>query len=310
MLDGNFVLMDIAAAQWAFDRLGGSIGVDVRLAEPTRLDEAERAIGARLPAGLAVQRPARRGQQVEKMLAAFHFNLTALSYVALLVGSVPRLQHGRGVGDRAARGDRRAPRAGHAARRVLALFLAEALRWRRSGAWRDPAGLGPCLAAVALTSTTVTTLYIGARGRRAGARLGRRRTGVWHWHCRWRFWRPRPPALEAARVSPLRRSVAAPTTQARRRVRWRWTVSLALLLSGRSGASRQAVPSAACRSSASAAVFIVFGLAAPGARGARRSWPRLTRGRSLRCSASRAGSRTRTSPARSRGSSSRSRRSP
>ena len=40
----------------------------------------------RLPPGLSVQRPAQRGQQVEQMLAAFHLNLTALSYVALLVG--------------------------------------------------------------------------------------------------------------------------------------------------------------------------------------------------------------------------------
>ena len=78
--------MDIAAAQWAFDRLGRVDRVDVRLAEPARLDEAERAIGARLPPGLHVQRPARRGQQVEQMLAAFQFNLAALSYVALLVG--------------------------------------------------------------------------------------------------------------------------------------------------------------------------------------------------------------------------------
>ena len=48
--------------------------------------EAEQAIAERLPAGLTVQRPERRGVQVEKMLAAFHFNLTALSYIALLVG--------------------------------------------------------------------------------------------------------------------------------------------------------------------------------------------------------------------------------
>ena len=38
------------------------------------------------PSGLTVQRPAQRGRQVERMLAAFHLNLTALSYIALLVG--------------------------------------------------------------------------------------------------------------------------------------------------------------------------------------------------------------------------------
>ena len=86
MMGGNFVLLDIAAAQLAFDRIGRVDRVDVRLADPAALDRAERAIGARLPPGLAVQRPARRGSQVEKMLAAFQFNLGALSMVALLVG--------------------------------------------------------------------------------------------------------------------------------------------------------------------------------------------------------------------------------
>ena len=52
----------------------------------TPMDIAERKIAQRLPAGLEVARPSRRGRQVEKMLQAFHFNLTALSYIALLVG--------------------------------------------------------------------------------------------------------------------------------------------------------------------------------------------------------------------------------
>src|SRR6185369_13661367 len=73
-LDGNFALMDIAAAQLAFDRLGRIDRVDVRLADGVSVDDAEREISERLPAGLSAQRPARRGRQVEKMLEAFHFN--------------------------------------------------------------------------------------------------------------------------------------------------------------------------------------------------------------------------------------------
>src|SRR5690606_23526624 len=84
--DGSFALMDIAAAQLAFGRLGWVDRIDVRLDEPGRLEEAEAAIAARLPDGLAVQRPERRGRQVETMLAAFQFNLAALSWIALLVG--------------------------------------------------------------------------------------------------------------------------------------------------------------------------------------------------------------------------------
>ena len=86
VLDGNFVLMDIAAAQWAFDRLGRVDRVEIRLPAGRNVADAERLLSSQLPPGLTVQRPARRGEQVETMLRAFHFNLTALSYVALLVG--------------------------------------------------------------------------------------------------------------------------------------------------------------------------------------------------------------------------------
>ena len=85
-LNGAFALMDIAAAQWLFGRLGRIDRIDLRLKPGIGVDQAEAAIAARLPEGLAVQRPSRRGRQVEKMLEAFHFNLTALSHIALLVG--------------------------------------------------------------------------------------------------------------------------------------------------------------------------------------------------------------------------------
>jgi putative ABC transport system permease protein len=86
VLDGNFVLMDIAAAQLAFNRLGRIDRIDVLLPEDADLNASLDAISARLPPGLTAQRPARRGEQVETMLAAFHTNLTALSWIALVVG--------------------------------------------------------------------------------------------------------------------------------------------------------------------------------------------------------------------------------
>ncbi|MEZ5283896.1 MAG: ABC transporter permease [Vicinamibacterales bacterium] len=92
VMDGSFVLMDIAAAQLAFNRLGRIDRLDVQLgddghpADSADIDAALEAIKARLPAGLAAQRPGRRGEQVERMLAAFHLNLSALSWVALVVG--------------------------------------------------------------------------------------------------------------------------------------------------------------------------------------------------------------------------------
>ena len=84
--DGNFALMDIAAAQWVLGRLGRVDRVDIRLTDGMDVDLAEQAIRERLPVGFSVGRPVRRVAQVERMLRAFHFNLTALSFVALLVG--------------------------------------------------------------------------------------------------------------------------------------------------------------------------------------------------------------------------------
>ena len=159
--DGSFVLMDIAAAQLAFDRLGWVDRVDVRLAEPGRLEEAEAAIAARLPDGLALQRPARRGRQVETMLAAFQFNLAALSWIALLVGlflvyntvATSVIARREEIGTLRALG---ATRSG-----VLGLFLGEAAALALAGsALGIPLGWLFAYGATDLTSATVTTLYV------------------------------------------------------------------------------------------------------------------------------------------------------
>lgn len=173
VMDGSFVLMDIAAAQLAFDRLGRIDRVDVRLASragrldgsraPTtaEIDGAVAAIQARLPAGVSAARPARRGAQVEKMLAAFHLNLAALSWIALVVGlflvyntaTTNVLARREEVGMLRALGVTR--------RQVLALFLGEAALLGVVGTAAG-VGLGRLLAdwAVGLTGATVSTLYI------------------------------------------------------------------------------------------------------------------------------------------------------
>jgi len=163
VLDGHFVLMDIAAAQLALDRLGRIDRVDVRLNDTNRIDAAEQAIAARLPAGLSVQRPSQRGRQVEQMLAAFHLNLTALSYVALVVGlflvyntiSVAVLSRRDEIGILRSLGVTRG--------RVRLLFLGEAAAMAAVGCTVGLL-LGRVLAdgAVAMTATTVSALYIAA----------------------------------------------------------------------------------------------------------------------------------------------------
>lgn len=163
LLDGNFLLMDIAAAQWVFGRLGVIDRLDLRLHEGMDIGAAEVAIARRLPPGLVVQRPSRRGQQVEQMLAAFHLNLTALSSIALLVGlflvynavSVSVLARRQEIGTLRALGVSR--------RQVQGLFLGEAAVFGVLGvALGVPLARGLADATVRLTSATVNTLYVAA----------------------------------------------------------------------------------------------------------------------------------------------------
>jgi putative ABC transport system permease protein len=166
VMDGNFALMDIAAAQLAFDRLGRVDRIDVMLAgapDGATIDRALQQINGRLPAGLTAQRPARRGEQVERMLAAFHLNLTALSWVALVVGLflVYNTVTISVIARREEIGTLRA--LGASSRRVLRLFLAEAGVLGVLGTLLGIA-VGRALAdtALGLTSGTVSALYIAS----------------------------------------------------------------------------------------------------------------------------------------------------
>jgi len=163
VLDGNFILMDIAAAQVAFARLGRIDRLDVLLPAGTDLHASLEAISARIPAGLTAQRPSRRGEQVETMLAAFHTNLTALSWIALIVGlflvyntvTISVVARRQEIGTLRALGLTR--------RKVLRLFLGEAAVLAIAGIVIG-LGLARLLAdvAVGMTAATVSTIYIAA----------------------------------------------------------------------------------------------------------------------------------------------------
>ncbi len=205
VLDGNFVLMDIAAAQLAFDRFGRIDRIDVRLSEGREVEEALTAIAARLPAGLEAARPARRGEQVERMLASFHMNLTALSWIALIVGLF-LVYNTVTLSVIARRGEIGVLRAlGVTRRQVLALFLGEAAVFGVAGA-----ALGLALArlladgAVALTASTVSTLYV------ATAAAPPTLSG---WHVGLAFGIGVPLSLLAAAV-PAREAAGVPPTAA------------------------------------------------------------------------------------------------
>ncbi|MCI0529534.1 MAG: ABC transporter permease, partial [Nitrospira sp.] len=84
-MQGNFAMMDIATYQWRLGRVGRLDRIDLITQEGINLQEMIQRLSAKLPQGIVVDRPQRRGEQVERMLAAFQLNLMALSAIALLV---------------------------------------------------------------------------------------------------------------------------------------------------------------------------------------------------------------------------------
>ena len=206
-LDGNFALMDIAAAQLAFSRLGLLDRVDVKLKPGIEVDAAEAEIANRLPASLAVTRPQQGSGQVEKMIAAFHFNLTALGSIALLVGlfliyntvSISVITRREEIGALRTVGAGRAL--------VLALFLGEAMLFALAGAGIG-LGLGRVMAnaAVRFTATTVETFYVASA---ATQTAGAQSIGLAEVVLAFAVALPLAsiaaalPALEASRVRPL-----------------------------------------------------------------------------------------------------------
>ena len=85
-LDGRLALLDIAAAQVEFQKLGRLDRVDLVLKPGMDAAAVAARLRATLPGGLTVERPAARVSQAEQMLASFRLNLTVLSLIALLTG--------------------------------------------------------------------------------------------------------------------------------------------------------------------------------------------------------------------------------
>lgn len=162
-LDGNFALLDIAAAQVAFHRLGFLDRLDLKLRPGVDAKAAEATIAQRLPVGLTVGQPTQRYGQMEKMIAAFHFNLNALASIALLVGlfliyntvSISVITRREEIGMLRAVGTDRLL--------ILALFLGEALLLASCGAVLG-LGIGQLLtnAAIRATANTMETFYFAA----------------------------------------------------------------------------------------------------------------------------------------------------
>ena len=85
---GGLVLMDIATAQRALNRLGRVDRVLLKV-PPTRSRSSNGSSGCApaLPAGVELRREGSQTNENRRMLSAFRWNLRILSYVALVVGA-------------------------------------------------------------------------------------------------------------------------------------------------------------------------------------------------------------------------------
>jgi putative ABC transport system permease protein len=158
-LAGNIAVMDIAAGQLLFGRLGRLDRIDLVI-PPEHLDDARRRLAPLLPPGVKLERPQARSEQVEKMLRAFRLNLSALSLVSLIVGAF-LIYNTVAVSVVRRRPEVGALRAVGATRgRVILLFLAEAVMLGLAGSALG-IGLGRLLAnqALALVAGTVNSLW-------------------------------------------------------------------------------------------------------------------------------------------------------
>ncbi|MFQ5598462.1 MAG: ABC transporter permease [Nitrospiria bacterium] len=84
--DGNIAFLDIASAQWRFDKVGQLNRIDLITDDRVPLDTLIAGLEKQLGNGVHVRRPQQRNRHIEKMLFSFQMNLTALSAISLFVG--------------------------------------------------------------------------------------------------------------------------------------------------------------------------------------------------------------------------------
>ncbi|HEY5035998.1 MAG TPA: FtsX-like permease family protein, partial [Chthoniobacterales bacterium] len=84
--DPHFAAMDIGWAQELLSRSGTLDSISLRLTKSADAQKVAAALRKIVPADAIVAAPTQRGAEVDKMLAGFQLNLTAMSLVSLLVG--------------------------------------------------------------------------------------------------------------------------------------------------------------------------------------------------------------------------------
>jgi putative ABC transport system permease protein len=83
---GNFALMDLPVAQRAFGKEGKLDIVDLTVEEGSRIEAVQDRLRQRLSGMAQVERPKKRGEQIESLLTSFRVGLFFVSLIALFVG--------------------------------------------------------------------------------------------------------------------------------------------------------------------------------------------------------------------------------
>jgi putative ABC transport system permease protein len=83
---GNIAVMDVYSAQTVFNRGHNFDRIDLMNTPAVPVNELQRRLQARLPAGIEVMRPEMMGQALENAVAAMRLGMLMTSFIALLVG--------------------------------------------------------------------------------------------------------------------------------------------------------------------------------------------------------------------------------
>ena len=228
---GEFLLLDIAAAQQALRRYGRIDRIDASIGPDEDFDRVEAAIRKMLPAGYVVRRPGARAEENQRMLSAFRWNLRVLGYISLVVGAflIYNTISVSVVRRRAEIGILRA--VGAARSTVLGLFLSEALLFGVAGAALGIL-IGRLLAegAVGLIAGTVNALFTTSRPApvvlTAGETAAGLATGI-----AVALFSALAPAREAMRVAPTE-AMGRGAHEHHARLRWQrglaWSAAIAV----------------------------------------------------------------------------------
>ena len=163
-VNGNVVLMDIAAAQSATGKMGRVDRILLKVPDQPSFNFWQQKLRAVLPSGVELNPQGSQTAANRRMLSAFRWNLRILSYVALLVGAF-LIYNTISVSVVRRRVDIGTVRALGASRRaVLMALLAEAAIFGFAGTVIAlPLGRLMATGAVRLLATTVDALYISSR---------------------------------------------------------------------------------------------------------------------------------------------------